>query len=395
MKILMVGQLPVEAGGLYTDGVCNVVYELSKAATTDIDLVVYATNMKDSKSYRLNSNCSFRGSRFRPFRILVEICKHPLLKFQQWHFYKQKCYFITTPIRNELYRDNISRLIKEEKPDMIHCMNLIQLAPIHFAAEPEHLPVILTLHGVERSINSLAHNVIPLADYITGLTAETMEGIKLHGANESRIEMIPNGTDVSKFYYSEEERNILRSSFGISTDVTVMITVGSLQFRKGQLSFIERLNSMPASFKYIYMLIGSGPDEEKIRQYIKSNIMEDKVKIIGYVDNRDLYKYYSAADVYIHGSYSEGQALSEIEAYATDLKVAVNKDILGTIVTDTSNTNDYFIFEYDNFDYHGFANWACSKKDGRKTRNNYSWVNVFKLYLDLYKNVKKEYEKNC
>lgn len=385
MKILLIGQLPVEAGGGYTDGVCNVVYELGKCVTQDLEVVIYATNMKDHSSYMLNDNCLCRGSRLRPLTILSDFIMHPIQNVKCFWFYNQKCF--TSSFRNFAYQDNIMRLINEEKPDVVHCMNLIQLAAAYFSIKRinNKIPLILTLHGVDRSINSYTHNVIPLADKITGLTEETMEGIATHGVSEDKMIMIPNGTDTNKFFFDEETRLEIRKKLDVDEDTTIMLTVASLSQRKGQYDFLSNLSNMPDNFKFKYLILGIGPDEAKIKSYIKDNGLSNKVLLVGYVSNNELYKYYSAADVYVHSSYSEGQALSEVEAYATDLKIAVNRAVLRTIVTNTNNKDDYFIFDMNNMPYSEFVKWSSEHKKYRKTRKLYDWKEVFQQYSDMYR----------
>lgn len=387
MKVLMIGQLPVEAGGAYTNGVCNVVYELSKCAAQDKDmqLVVYATNMADSSSKTVG-NCSYRGTVKRPMRQIAHILLHPLATWKQWHYYTKDCH-APYPHRYDAYRDNIERLIREEDPDVIHCMNLVQMAATYFANCKYHVPLILTLHGCTTDKNTENGAVIHLPDIVTGLVPQTMKDIASHGIPQGKMAMVPNGTDTSKFYFSAEERTKLRTELGVDDETTVMLTIGSLSHRKGQLTMLEKLNSLPKDFKFLYLIIGKGDDEEKILSYVRENRMEDRVKVIGYVANTDLYKYHSAADVYVHCSRSEGQALSEVEAYATDLKIAVNRDVVTTIITDTTNSEDYLVFDFDSFDSDSFVDWCSKHKTQRKTRRQYDWKEIFGKYVEVYKKV--------
>lgn len=386
MKVLIVGQLPVEAGGSYTTGVCNVVYELSKCATKDIELIIYATNMND-KSKRNVGYSIYRGTKLNPINSLFHFLRHPIETRREWLFYKNKCF--ASPLRYDAYRYNIERIIKEEKPDVIHCMSVFQIASCYFANKNHGLPLILTLHGVDFDTKSQDRIGVVLSDIVTGLTPETMKGIRSLGASEEKLVMVPNGTDTSKFYYSEAERTKLRQEFGISDDTTVMLTIGSLSHRKGQYSFLEVLKKLPENFNYLYIIIGKGEDGEKIISYIRENRMEDKVKVIGYVKNTELYRYHSGADVYVHASRWEGQALSEVEAYATDLKTAVNREIVGTVITDTDNIDDYWVFDFDSFDGDTFVSWASNHKENRKTRRIYDWNRIFEMYSIIYKRLIK------
>lgn len=384
MKVLMIGQLPLEVGGSYTDGVCNVVYELSKCSNSNIELFVYATNIKDDDAKKITGTTCYCGSIIRLNSIICHVLLHPIRTCRQWIFYKTRCK--ANPLRYDIYRDNIQRIINEVKPDIIHCMNIVQLAATHFANVTD-IPIVLTFHGV--NINSEAINTAPFPDYVSGLTQDTMSDIQKLGVPSCKCIMIPNGTDVTKFYYNDAERIKLRKEMGVDDDTTLLITVGSIQQRKGQYDFVHKLQCLPQFFEYKYLIIGEGPDKDKMVEYISSNGLSDKVKIIGYVSNTDLYKYYSAADIYIHSSYKEGQALSEVEAYTTDMKIAVNNMVAGTIVTDISNSDDYFVFEMHDFDTDRFVEWAMNHKKQRKTRELFDWNKIYDKYVDLYKMIKK------
>lgn len=385
MKILMIGQLPVEAGGSYTNGVCNVVYELSKCVVDGIEMVVYATNMNDSAKRKVDT-CVYRGSKTLPFSTLAHVLFHPVTFAREWRYYTKKCH-CPYPWKYEAYRDNIVRLIKEEKPDILHCMNLVQMASTYFANKKYHLPIVLTLHGCTTDVNNENGAVIHLPDIVTGLVPQTMKDIAFHGIPQEKTAMVPNGTDTTKFYYSEADRYSLRKELGVDEDTTVMLTIGSLSHRKGQYSMLTKLKELPSDFKYLYLIIGKGEDEEKIASYVTENQLDGKVKVIGYVANNELYKYHSAADVYVHCSRSEGQALSEVEAYATDLKIAVNRDVVTTIITDTTNENDYWIFDFDSFDNNKFVEWASQHKTNRKTRRQYDWKEIFVQYAQVYRSL--------
>lgn len=380
----MIGQLPVEVGGSYTTGVCNVVYELSKCATENVEIVVYATNMKDSAS-RMEGHTKFRGTQLDIFATIRHFIVHPIETSREWYFYKKKCY--ASILRFEAYRYNIERIIEEEKPDALHIMSVLQMASCYFANKKYHLPTILTLHGVNFDQGSLDYVGVELADIITGLTPETLEGIGKLGVAQDKVRMVPNGTDTTKFYFDETERIKLRRELGVSDDTTILLTIGSLSHRKGQLSFLSMLKELPNEFKYLYLIIGKGEDGEKIVKYITDNNLQDRVLVVGYVKNSDLYRYHSAADVYVHSSRWEGQALSEVEAYATDLKIALNRDVIRTVITDTTNHEDYWIFDFDTFNVDAFMEWASQHKEDRKTRRLYDWKKIFDMYVDIYINL--------
>ena len=154
--------------------------------------------------------------------------------------------------------------------------------------------------------------------------------------------------------------------------------------RKGQQSFIKILEKL--DFDYQYWLIGGGEDYETIKAYCEDHHLEDKIKLIGYVSHNELYKYYSAADIYAHASIAEGQSLSEIEAYTTGMRTAVNKKIIGTVISELSDIR-YFVYDEDNFEYEQFKEWIKKGRNERKTSFLFDWSAIAGKYAECYKEV--------
>lgn len=387
INVLIIGQLPKEAYGSYTTGICNVVYELSKQNFPDVSLTVLATNAKDADVRKLSSDtCNYIGNKIRPLHILFRILGHPLKSLKEWKSYRHTSH--VGGLKNELYKDSIIRAIEETKPDLIHVMNGIQTYPLHYADNKPNVPIIQTYHGVfmrDQNDLDLAKGAFPLIDFATGLTPETKSDLVSLGYPSERIALIPNGTNVKQYYFDDEERKTIRTQMGCKDGQVVFVTVGSLQERKGQYKFVQYLKNVNLDFQY--WIIGGGIDYQKIDSFIKENNLEEKVKLLGYKNKEELYKYYSAADIYAHMSTAEGQALSEVEAYATDLKIVLNKQILGTVVTDTTNTRDYFIFDYTQDQKIDFENWCKEIKSNRNTRGKYDWSAIAKMYAELYQKI--------
>jgi len=139
---------------------------------------------------------------------------------------------------------------------------------------------------------------------------------------------------------------------------------------------------------YQYWIIGRGPDEQKIVDYVAAHHLEQKVKLLGYVDGHELIKYLSTADVYAHVSTTEGQALSEIEAYATGLRVIVRKEIAATVVGDASSDHQtYYVLDMDNQKPSEMKVWLQQGNIERKSKGNYDWSVVARKYGELYKKI--------
>lgn len=398
IKVLSIGQLPIEQGGSYTTGVTNVVYELSKQRIDGIESYLYSTNITEVNAQKLCSYpLQYMGYKINVLGMLWCVLRNPIRTLKEWHHYRTLDH--RNPLRFELYKYNFKRAIKNVNPDIIH-MHAEGLSPLYYANRGTGIPIIQTYHGVfyrgdpnDIVMRDRHLGCIDYIDYATGLTSETHDEItKILGfTDESRIFIIPNGIDTSKVYYSEKYRNRIREEFNVQSGQTVFVTMASVQVRKGQLAFIKILESLSIDFQY--WIIGKGEQFDEIAQYIENKGLGDRVKMLGYRDNDKLYQYYSAADIYAHASTMEGQALSEIEAYTTGLRTVVNKLIEGTVVGDINDKNHYFVLDFEKPDEVNLKEWINTPSEQeRKTNPEFEWSEIARRYGEVYKTIMNKKE---
>ena len=112
---------------------------------------------------------------------------------------------------------------------------------------------------------------------------------------------------------------------------------------------------------------------------------------MGYIEGKELFKYLSAADFYAHVSTTEGQALSEIEAYATGLSIIVRKEIEQTVVGNPEDEmQTYFVLDFENNSNEAMISWLTRQRETRISRDRYDWRLVAKQYYCLYKELGKK-----
>ena len=395
MKILLIGQLPKEVGGNYTTGAANVVNELSRQKEDGVEYYTYGTNITAEAAAKASRYLNqYIGYVVKPMRMLTTAFLHPVATFRHLKHYKTVDH--QNMLRFFFYEDNIREAIEKVQPDLIHVNSINNVSPVRFALGSRKIPVLLTCHGIfyrgdakDVAPRDCYLGNIPLADAYSGLTQESLDEYeKILGVKRDRVSVIPNGVDCNKFYYSSKWRAKIRSEYGISESCKVFITVASVQERKGQLDFVKLLKNL--DMDYQYWIVGKGQDEAAINEYIKANGMEDKVKLLGYRTASQLYKYYSAADIYAHPSWKEGQALCELEANATGLRTIVNKAIIGTIAGEITN-EDYYVLDFDNIDTKSIEKWVNMEVPKRESRTNFDWSVIAQLYAQLYSSIIKEF----
>lgn len=396
MKVLMVGQLPKEIGGNYTTGAANVVFELSKKKNANLLCYTYGTNIRAIEAKRHSSyEGQYIGYR-NWFSILSTLCDwiiSPLKTYKQWKHYMKVDH--ENPFRYASYKSNIESAIKKVSPDIIHVHSIGNLSPTRFACGKKNIPILLTCHGIfyrgekQDTINRDKYlGNIGMADAYSGLTLESLNEYQNYlNISKNRVTVIPNGVDCEKFYYDKNQRDKIRNQYAVPDNTIVFITVASVQERKGQYRFVQFLSKLQ-NVDFQYWIIGDGADVERIKNYIRDNQMEGKVKLMGFHASKELYAFYSASDIYAHVSTQEGQALCEIEASATGLKCLVSEEIVGTIPDLSSG--DYHIVDFESPDYEKLMSWLSKKTENRMSLKTLDWGNISLRYASLYQSILKK-----
>lgn len=100
-----------------------------------------------------------------------------------------------------------------------------------------------------------------------------------------------------------------------------ILTVGRLDPQKNQECIIRAVKDLAVSLT----LIGDGQNYEKLRRLTKDLKIEEKVRFIRSVPNKDIPRYYREADVFAIASFYEGFCIPVLEAMAAGLPVVVNE----------------------------------------------------------------------
>lgn len=383
MKILAIGQLPKEVGGNYTTGAGKVVYELSRQDYGEDSLATLALNCRDD----VLSDKKYIGYRIPWRELLIETLTRPATLIGEiFDYWRHLTY---SPLRGVFYRINMERALKAEKPDVVHIHSVGQVLPFSHTRRDENVKCMVTCHGIfsasdKETQDSFYREVMTRVDGASGLTKDIDRQLREYGVEDERRFIVPNGVDEKKFYFDAAERTRIRKDFGVPEQRRVFLTVASLQKRKGQLDFLKLLSRSGVDFEY--WLIGEGPDREQIAAFAEAEGISGRVRLIGYVNGEDIFRYYSAADIYAHVSYAEGQALSEIEAYTTGMKILVNEDVRDTLANETEGNPRYRLISLTSVpDWQGIREWAEADTGERVTDGRLNWQAVADSYRAVYR----------
>ena len=127
-----------------------------------------------------------------------------------------------------------------------------------------------------------------------------------------QIHIIPNG-------FSDAFLNVQKQEH----QSTVLITTSRLVEKNAVGDIIEALNFLPESVKLL--VVGDGYLRSDLENLVRRSDLGDRVKFVGFVDNKELPALLGQADIFIRPSLSEGLGISFLEAMAAGLPVIATR----------------------------------------------------------------------
>lgn len=107
----------------------------------------------------------------------------------------------------------------------------------------------------------------------------------------------------------------------------VMIFMGRLISRKNPVFLIEILKKLKEKGnKVVLIVVGDGPEKEKMRRKIQQYKLEKDVIFPGFLKKPEKIKHYSLSDVFVFPSNNEGFVLVVLEALSASLPLVVPRD---------------------------------------------------------------------
>lgn len=168
-----------------------------------------------------------------------------------------------------------------------------------------------------RIIDSTFKTIISVSEYIK------KQWLKTSKLNPDQVVVLQNCADKERFTKTlvKEEQILLRKQLGLSASDFVVYFCGRIVPEKGILELMNAIISIKDS-EVKLLVIGSpnfghdGKDTpylEKVKKVIREN--KDRVKFTGYIDNKELYKYYSISNcVVVPSTYEDPAPLVPIES---------------------------------------------------------------------------------
>lgn len=176
------------------------------------------------------------------------------------------------------------------------------------------------IHGQVRGFRRQWQKIFKTADYIQAISNFLADWAKKEGAT-CPIEVVPNGVDLDEF-------KIYDLRFKNERDSKIIITTSRLVHKNGVDILIRAASELKALIpdsKLIIQILGTGPDEQKLKKLAKDLKLEDTVQFLGNIEPDKIPDYLNKADIFVRPSRSEGLGISFLEAMAAGLPVIATK----------------------------------------------------------------------
>ena len=203
----------------------------------------------------------------------------------------------------------------------------------------------------KKMVAKFSKAVLKKTQQVIAPTKKVEELLKNYEVSEP-ISVIPTGIDLKRFQevLSKEERNRRREALGISPNSKVLVSIGRLAKEKNLeeiLIYFQKLTKEELTFKLKLLIVGDGPDRERLEGITKTLQLQEKVIFTGMVKPEEVAQYYQLGDVFVCASNSETQGITYIEALASGIPALCRKDAcLDSVITDGYNGFQYETYEF-------------------------------------------------
>lgn len=193
---------------------------------------------------------------------------------------------------------------------------MIQKKKKRYAPEFFISSIFWVIRYLERKVLKLCDKIIVLSNF----NREQLQG--LYSIPNDKIKVVPGGVDIDRFKPAPS-KGIAKKQLGLKEDRTVLLTVRRLVPRMGIEKLLIAMKDVVKQRNNIQLIIGGrGYLKEDIEKMIRQESLSDNVRLVGYIDDKELVLYYQAADLFVLPTeYLEGFGLVTLEALAAGLPV--------------------------------------------------------------------------
>ena len=212
--------------------------------------------------------------------------------------------------------------------DIVHIHSPATLGRIGVNYAIRHnIPVVATMHSQYKQdfmratkskyiSNKLTNSIIKLfekCDECWTMNNEIARIFQEDYGYKKRLKIINNATDMEFSKEKEKTDKELNKLYGIKKDEFVLLFVGRINKLKNIDLIINSLRKVKSKYKMLF--VGSGQDEDYLKNKINKYNLSDRVIMCGRVkDREELAAYYARADLFLFPSFYDSNSLVQLEA---------------------------------------------------------------------------------
>lgn len=247
----------------------------------------------------------------------------------------------------------VARLAQKTRDDRLDILHCHQYTPFVYGAIGSlrtRAKVVFTEHGrfhpdCLRAKRVLANALLShLTARITTISEATREAlVRYERFPRKRIEVIYNGIDLGRI--DGNGGSVTRGALGIEPGAFVLGTVARLDSIKNQAMMIRALGAIAARHpEAVLLVVGEGPERVELERLSRQEGLEGKVILVGH--RTDALSFYPLFDVFLLTSFSEGTAMTILEAMAAEVPCVVT-DVGGNPELVSDGVNGFLVKSED------------------------------------------------
>ncbi len=261
----------------------------------------------------------------------------------------------------------LKKHIQEVRPDIVHTWIF---AANSYGRKAAHAAGVKHILCGERCVDpwkiTHEHLIDRYLDRATKKIVVNSSGIEdfyvKKGRDKSKFVVIPNGIDLIDPQPTKSKEELWRE-LRLPDNAKMMLSVGRLWPQKRMKDLIWATEILKRIRDDAFLVIvGDGPQRERLERYTKQVTIDDKVRIVG--PRTDVSELMRHATLFMLASGYEGQSNALMEAMAIGLPVAVS-DIPGNQDLVKHDETGYLVGLGQRTEYSRFANFLLEDEDLR------------------------------
>jgi glycosyltransferase involved in cell wall biosynthesis len=220
----------------------------------------------------------------------------------------------------------LRKIVEVKAPDIVLTHQVKSHLLMSISRLPHRFPWVAFHHGYTttdrkmRAYNLLNRWSLPKADRVITVCEAFARDLRVAGVSRERIHVQHNSIRPEE--RSESEGEALRTHLGVAKGKILLLSVGRLSREKGHIDLMSAFRHLQEIYpdnRATLVIVGDGPERANLTALSASLNLGLRVILAGQIDN--VSPFYTAADIVVLPSHSEGSPYVLLEAMAARVPV--------------------------------------------------------------------------